>query len=74
MVTYLALYRGLTVAEAEVVALTADPALIADFTMRLLQFAAPPERDPALTEKRRAQRRTLELLRSEALTRIRGSR
>lgn len=72
MVTFLALYRGLTVAEAEVVGLSADPELIADFATRLLDRPTSPDGDLVLDAKHRAQRRTLRLLREEVLRRRGG--
>ena len=43
MTTFLALYRGKTVADAKMVAVTADPCLVADVVNRLL--AQPQEHD-----------------------------
>ena len=72
MVTFLALYRGPSVAEAEVLGLTADPELIADFATRLLQRSEQPPGDSVLEQKHRAQRRALRLIRTEAARRMRG--
>lgn len=44
MTTFLALYRGPTVAAAELVALSADERLVRDFAERLI--TEPPERRP----------------------------
>ncbi len=67
MTTFIALYRGPTVADAEVVGLSADPEIVADFASRLLRRPAPPEEDPMLAPKHRAARRILRLIRTEAL-------
>lgn len=72
MVTFLALYRGPSVSEAEVLGLTADPDLIADFAARLLPRSGQTSGDPVLEQKHRAQRRTLRQVRAEAARRLRG--
>jgi hypothetical protein len=66
MVTFLALYRGRTVAEAEVVGLSVDPQLVAEVASRLLQRCTAVDGDPVLRGKHEAQRRALRLLRAEA--------
>lgn len=66
MVTFLALYRGASVAEAEVVGLSADPELVADFAARLLLGPVSPDQDPVLDAKHRSQRETLRLLIAES--------
>lgn len=66
MTTFLALYRGHTVADAEVVGLSADPEIVADFAARLLGRPSPPEDDPVLGAKHGAERRALRLIRDGA--------
>ena len=48
MTTFLALYRGKTIAEAKMVAVTADPCLVADVVDRLLQHPPMDEDDPVV--------------------------
>ena len=51
MATFLAVYRGDTVGSARLVAVSADPKLIADVSSRLLE--APPEADAPTPWRRR---------------------
>lgn len=69
MVTFVALYRGESVAHAEVVGLSADPQIVADFAARLMERSPKHEVDPILVPKRRAERQVLRSVRAEALTR-----
>ena len=48
MPTFLTVYRGRTVAEARMVAVSADPALVADVVNRLLDQAHDPDDDPVV--------------------------
>ena len=66
MVTFIALYRGESVAHAEVLAVTADPEIIAEFAARLLRQPPNLGPDPVLAHKRRAARRALRTVRAEA--------
>lgn len=68
MTTFLALYRGATVGEAKLVAVTADPQIVADVSSRLLQVPADPEvaADPVLRTVQQGRRRALRLIRREA--------
>ena len=69
MSTFLALYRGDTVASAQLVAVTADPTTVADFAARLLrQPPAVPEAavDPVLHSIEQGQRKALRLVEREA--------
>lgn len=70
MTTFITIYRGPTVADAEVVGLTADPEIVADFASRLLRRHGAPEEDPVLAPKHRAGRRVLRLIRTEALAAV----
>jgi hypothetical protein len=63
--TFVALYRGETVASAKLVAVTADPSLIADVSSRLLRESTESE-DPALARLDRGRRSALRLMRKEA--------
>lgn len=56
MTTFIAVYRGDTVAGARIVALTADPEVVRDLAARLL--ASPPGRhcEPDTEERRRVMR------------------
>ncbi len=69
MSSFLALYRGRSVAEARMVAVSADPALVADFASRLLQQPAEPAEgadDPVITSIERARRKALRLISQES--------
>jgi hypothetical protein len=62
--TFLALYRGDSVSDAKLVALTATPEVVRDFAERLL---AEPETedDPVSLEVERGRRRALRRVKSE---------
>ena len=66
MTTFVALYRGPTVASARLIAVTADPALVADVSSRLLLQPAGEEQDPVVAGLERARRSALRLLHKEA--------
>lgn len=72
MSTFLALYRGETIANAKLVAVSSEPHVVAAFATRLLQ--EPPDaqeshEDPVLGCIERGRRRALRLLaRGEAPT------
>ncbi len=65
MGTFVALYRGRTIAESTIVAVSADPALVADFAARLLQQPVEPEAtedDPVLRSVEQGRRKALRLI------------
>jgi hypothetical protein len=67
MASFLALYRGSTIASAELVSASADPQLVADFATRLLHDHQGREpADPVLAAKDGGRRRALRLIRAEA--------
>ncbi len=66
--TFLALYRGDTIAEAKLVAVSADPTTVADFAGRLLQQPTLPSdttRDPVLLSIERGRRQALRVIARE---------
>ena len=64
--SFLALYRGPTVPQAKLVAVSADPRVIADFVARLLREEPPPtDDDPVLSAVERGRRRGLRLIARE---------
>jgi len=66
MTTFLALYRGKTVAEAKMVAVTADPELVAAVATHLLDTPHPQGEDPVLTTLERGRRGALRLITQES--------
>jgi len=66
LTTFLALYRGDSVGASKLVALTAEPSLVADFAARMLQQPEESKSDAVLQELERGQRRALQLVRNEA--------
>ena len=66
MTTFVALYRGETVASAKLVAVTADPSLVADVSARLLADPAGASSDPVVARLDRGRRSALRLIRKEA--------
>lgn len=65
MTNFIALYRGQTLNDARLVALSSDPVLISDFTTRLI---SEPHRedDPALRELSKGRRRALKIVQEES--------
>ena len=66
MTTFLALYRGDSVGASKLIALTAEPLVVADFATRML--AEPEEEgghDPVLNELETGRRRALALVKGE---------
>ena len=62
---FLALYRGRTLAEAQVVALSSDQAVVSEFAKRLLA-QDHEETDSTLESLRQGKLRALEAIREEA--------
>jgi hypothetical protein len=66
LTTFLALYRGESVAAAKLLALTAEPELVCDFAKRMLARPEEQQPDEVLAELEHGRRRALRLVRSEA--------
>ncbi|MDQ6832951.1 MAG: hypothetical protein M3008_06095 [Chloroflexota bacterium] len=67
MCSFLALYRGPTIGAARLIAVSADPTLVAEFATRLLaQPDADAEGDPVVEHLHRGRRRALQLVQREA--------
>lgn len=66
MRTFLAIYRGATIAEAELIAVSADPSLVTEVATRLLRDGDLPDIDPVLRAKRRGTRAALRFVRRQA--------
>jgi hypothetical protein len=68
MSTFIALYRGRTVSDAHLVAVSADPHLVAYVSGCLLQLppSEPGQADPVVGALERGRRRALRLVRREA--------
>ena len=65
--TFLVLYRGPTIPQAKLVAVSSDPALVAEFAERLLHDQPPAASpDMALLAIERGRRRALRLIVHEA--------
>ncbi len=62
--TFVALYRGKSVADAKLVAVSADPSLVADVTARMLSKPAPAG-DPAVACLERGRRDALRVIERE---------
>ncbi len=64
--SFLALYRGPSIPQAKLVAVSADPLLVSDFAARLLHDeTTPPVDDPVLGEVEHGRRRALRLIARE---------
>jgi hypothetical protein len=66
LTTFLALYRGESVGVSKLVALSAEPSLVADFAARMLRASENPEPDSVLHELEHGRRRALRLIHDEA--------
>jgi hypothetical protein len=66
MLTFLSLYRGRTVAEAKMVAVTADPELVALVASHLLAVPQEQEEDRVVAHLERGRRAALRLIKREA--------
>jgi hypothetical protein len=67
MPTFVALYHGVTVGDARLVAVSADPRLVGDIATRMLSDTSLPE-EPVVAELERGRRKALRLIRREAGT------
>jgi hypothetical protein len=65
MTTFVALYRGRTITSARLIALSADPVLVADVSARLLQERASEDCDPILDCVERGRKDALRLITRE---------
>jgi hypothetical protein len=67
LTSFLALYRGETIATAQIVAVAADPTLVADFAKRMLdEPEKPAKQDAVLGEVEQGRRQALRAVCSEA--------
>jgi hypothetical protein len=66
LTTFVALYRGPTVASAKLIAVTADPALVAAVSRGLLGNAPRVSNDPVLAKIDGGRRAALRAIRREA--------
>jgi len=64
--TFIAIYRGDTVADARIVAVSADQALVAEISARLLSEPLENVEDPVLKVLDRSRRKALRLIKREA--------
>jgi hypothetical protein len=64
--TMLAIYRGSSIASARLVAVSVDPALVADVAARLLGQPEEDGEDRVLVAQRRGERQALRLILGEA--------
>ncbi len=64
--TFVAIYRGMTVTTARLVAVSSDPALVADVAARLLERPPGDDGDPVAANLERGQRAALRLINREA--------
>jgi hypothetical protein len=66
MVSFVALYRGRSVAEAELVAVGTDAELVGHVAGELLRTRTDPPEDPAVAALHTGRRRALRIVRAEA--------
>jgi hypothetical protein len=65
MTTFVALYRGQTIAEARLIAVSADPALVSEVSAHLLDASVSTE-DPVIRRLEHGRVAALQLLKREA--------
>jgi hypothetical protein len=66
LTSFVALYRGETIAAARLVAVSAEPALVRDLAKRILAEPENEEPDAVLQQLERGRRRALQLVKTEA--------
>ncbi len=64
--SFVAIYRGPTVASARLVAVSSDPTLVADVSARLLKSRSSEDSDPAAANLERGRRAALKVIHKEA--------
>jgi hypothetical protein len=65
MANFIALYRGRTLNDARLIAISSDPTIISDFTTRLISEPLREE-DSALRELGKGRRRALKIVQEES--------
>jgi hypothetical protein len=66
MTTFIAVYRGSTIAEAKLIAVSADPALVAEVSTKLLDASREKEADSVIASVESGRREALRLIKQEA--------
>jgi len=68
LITFIAVYRGETIADARLIATSVDPALVAEVSSKLLadRAAADQSADPAIAAIERGRRSALRVIKAEA--------
>ncbi len=67
MTSFVAIYRGQSVAEARLIAVSADPNLVSDVSIRLLQNTPAFNQDPVIETFENGRRAALRLIEREAV-------
>ena len=65
MINFLVLYRGRTLSDAEVIAITDERGLVSEFAERMLR-QVNDETDPILRQAQAGKRRVMQLVKNEA--------
>lgn len=72
MNTFVAIYRGASINQAKLIAVSIDPTLIAYVSTHLLEEQLPAGQDSVITELERGRQEALRLIRQEADDERRG--
>jgi hypothetical protein len=64
--SFVAVYRGDTIAAARLIAVSADPFLVSDVTSRILQEQLREDTDPVVATLEHGRRAALRLIKQEA--------
>ena len=67
MTTFVAIYRGNSVAEARLIAVSADPVLVAEVSSRILQSQPDQDQDSVIDSLENGCRTALRLIERESL-------
>lgn len=67
MTTFVAIYGGNTISDSRLIALSADPGLVADVTSRILQEQVGRDTDPVVASVEKGRREALRLIKQEVI-------
>lgn len=66
MTTFIALYRGVSVREAKLIAVSVDPSLVAEVSAKILKEEPSESKDPIITQLEHGRKEALRLIHREA--------
>jgi hypothetical protein len=66
MTSFIAIYRGASIGDARLIAVSTDPTIVADVSHRLLKAGRAEIEDPAIDRLERGRRSALRVINKEA--------